>query len=43
MLQLLGHTVDWHHWAVAGGFTVFGWFAALVILRNYRARVSYWV
>ena len=40
---LLGHTVDWHHWAVAGGFTVFGWFAALVILRNYRARVSYWV
>lgn len=40
---LLGHVVDWHHWAIAGGFTVFGWFAALVILRNYRARVSYWV
>ena len=40
---LLGHTVDWHHWAVVGGFTVLGWFAALVILRNYRARVSYWV
>ena len=40
---LLGHTVDWHHWAIVGGFTVFGWFAALVILRNYRARVSYWV
>jgi ABC-2 type transport system permease protein len=40
---LLGHTVDWHHWAIVGGFTVVGWFAALVILRNYRARVSYWV
>jgi ABC-2 type transport system permease protein len=40
---LLGHAIDWHHWAIAGGFTVFGWFAALVILRNYRARVSYWV
>jgi ABC-2 type transport system permease protein len=40
---LLGHAVDWHHWAIVGGFTVAGWFAALVILRNYRARVSYWV
>ncbi|RDI18681.1 galactan export ABC transporter permease subunit Wzm/RfbD [Lentzea flaviverrucosa] len=40
---LLGHAVDWHHWAIVGGFTVIGWFAALVILRNYRARVSYWV
>ncbi|SDK65654.1 ABC-2 type transport system permease protein [Lentzea albidocapillata subsp. violacea] len=40
---LLGHAVDWHHWVVVGGFTVVGWFAALVILRNYRARVSYWV
>ncbi|HEX8868414.1 MAG TPA: ABC transporter permease [Lentzea sp.] len=40
---LLGHKVDWHHWAVVGGFTVVGWLLALVILRNYRARVSYWV
>ncbi len=40
---LLGHYVDWHHWAVVGGFTVLGWLGALVILRNYRARVSYWV
>jgi ABC-2 type transport system permease protein len=40
---LLGHTVDWHHWAVVGGFTVGGWILAMVILRNYRARVSYWV
>lgn len=40
---MLGHTVDWHHWAVVGGFTVIGWLLALVILRNYRARVSYWV
>ncbi|MET9628555.1 ABC transporter permease [Lentzea sp. NPDC006480] len=40
---MLGHKVDWHHWAVVGGFTVVGWLLALVILRNYRARVSYWV
>ncbi|MFI6100747.1 ABC transporter permease [Lentzea sp. NPDC051213] len=40
---LLGHRVDWHHWAIVGGFTVLGWVLALVILRNYRARVSYWV
>jgi ABC-2 type transport system permease protein len=40
---LLGHAIDWHHWAIVGGFTVVGWLLALVILRNYRARVSYWV
>jgi ABC-2 type transport system permease protein len=40
---LLGHVVDWHHWAVVGGFTVVGWTLALVALRNWRARVSYWV
>ncbi|MDX8143955.1 ABC transporter permease [Lentzea sp. BCCO 10_0061] len=40
---LLGHEVDWHHWAIVGGFTVVGWALAMVILRNYRARVSYWV
>ncbi len=40
---LLGQTVDWHHWAVVGVFTVVGWCGALVVLRNYRARVSYWV
>ncbi|RKT52010.1 ABC transporter permease [Saccharothrix australiensis] len=40
---LIGHAQSWHHWAVAGAFTVVGWGLALVALRNYRARVSYWV
>jgi ABC-2 type transport system permease protein len=40
---MIGHPVSWHHWAVVGGFTVVGWFLALVALRNFRARVSYWV
>ncbi|SMD21449.1 ABC transporter permease [Lentzea albidocapillata] len=40
---LLGHVVDWHHWAIVGGMTVVGWAVALVALRNWRARVSYWV
>ncbi|ASO17814.1 ABC-2 type transporter [Actinoalloteichus hoggarensis] len=40
---MLGEWASWHHWAIVGGITVLGWGAALVILRNYRARVSYWV
>jgi ABC-2 type transport system permease protein len=40
---LLGHTQDAHHWVVVGAFTVVGWALALVAMRNYRARVSYWV
>ncbi|WP_309110179.1 ABC transporter permease [Saccharothrix sp.] len=40
---LLGQVQDWHHWVVVGAFTVVGWALALVALRNYRARVSYWV
>ncbi|MEV0677143.1 ABC transporter permease [Actinosynnema sp. NPDC050436] len=40
---LLGQQQDWHHWVVVGGFTVVGWAVAVVALRNYRARVSYWV
>lgn len=40
---LLGHTIDWHHWAIVGVLTVVGWTLALVALRNWRARVSYWV
>ncbi|GLZ32529.1 sugar ABC transporter permease [Lentzea sp. NBRC 105346] len=40
---MLGHPILWHHWAVVGGLTIFGWFLALVALRNWRARVSYWV
>jgi ABC-2 type transport system permease protein len=40
---LLGNTQSWHHWAVVGAFTVVGWGLALVAMRNYRARISYWV
>lgn len=40
---LIGNEQSWHHWAIVGGITVFGWGLALVVMRNYRARVSYWV
>lgn len=40
---LLGQTQDWHHWVVVGAFTVVGWALAMIAMRNYRARVSYWV
>jgi len=40
---LIGNEQSWHHWAVVGGFTVVGWALAFVAMRNYRARVSYWV
>ncbi|MBK1784357.1 galactan export ABC transporter permease subunit Wzm/RfbD [Prauserella cavernicola] len=40
---LIGNEQSWHHWAIVGAFTVVGWLLALLVLRNYRARVSYWV
>jgi ABC-2 type transport system permease protein len=40
---MLGQAIVWRHWAVAGGITVVGWLAALVVLRRFRSRVSYWV
>jgi ABC-2 type transport system permease protein len=40
---MLGEPIVWRHWYVAGAITVLGWAAALVILRNYRSRVAYWV
>lgn len=40
---LIGNVQSWHHWAVVGAFTVVGWLLALLAMRNYRARVSYWV
>ena len=40
---LIGNTQSWHHWAVVGAFTVVGWCLALLAMRNYRARISYWV
>lgn len=40
---LLGTDQQLHHWIVVLSFTVAGWLLALLIMRNYRARVSYWV
>lgn len=40
---LIGNIQSWHNWAVVGGFTVVGWALALLAMRNYRARISYWV
>ena len=40
---LLGLQQSWHHWVVVGAVTVVGWALALVAMRNYRARISYWV
>jgi len=40
---LIGGIQSWHHWAVVGGFTVVGWGLAFLAMRNYRARISYWV
>ena len=40
---LIGSEQSWHHWAVVLAITVVGWALALLAMRNYRARVSYWV
>ncbi|MGW1682080.1 galactan export ABC transporter permease subunit Wzm/RfbD [Saccharopolyspora sp. NPDC002376] len=40
---MLGSPIVWHHWLIVGVFTVVGWAVALVVLRNYRSRISYWV
>ncbi|MFM9378934.1 ABC transporter permease [Gordonia sp. VNK21] len=40
---LLGHHVAFYHWLVVIGCTVVGCLAALVVMRNFRARVPYWV
>lgn len=40
---MIGQTVSPVSWLVAVGFTIVGWAIALVAMRNYRARVSYWV
>lgn len=40
---LIGQVQSWTHWLVAGVVTVVGWTLALIVLRNYRARVAYWV
>jgi ABC-2 type transport system permease protein len=40
---MIGQSFEPRHWVVTLAITVVGWAAALLILRNYRARVSYWV
>lgn len=40
---LIGQAVSIWSWVVVGGITVVGWLLALATMRNYRARVSYWV
>jgi ABC-2 type transport system permease protein len=40
---MLGQETVWHYWIVVGVITVVGWAAGLVCMRNYRARVAYWV
>lgn len=40
---LLGESVAFYHWAIVIGCTVVGCLLALFIMRNYRARVPYWV
>lgn len=40
---MIGDPVVGRYWVIAGAITVVGWTLALLVLRNYRARVSYWV
>lgn len=40
---LLGEPIVIRYWLVASLITVVGWAVALLCLRNYRARVPYWV
>ncbi|MGH3914176.1 MAG: galactan export ABC transporter permease subunit Wzm/RfbD [Pseudonocardiaceae bacterium] len=40
---MIGQSFELRHWAICLAITVVGWAAALLVLRNYRARVSYWV
>nr|WP_024332642.1 ABC transporter permease [Gordonia hirsuta] len=40
---LLGQSVAAYHWWIVIACTAVGWAAALLVMRNYRARVAYWV
>lgn len=40
---LLGDNVEFYHWEIVLGCTAAGWLMAMVVMRNYRARVAYWV
>jgi ABC-2 type transport system permease protein len=40
---MLGEDQQAYHWYIVLAITVAGWALALFFLRNYRARVAYWV
>jgi ABC-2 type transport system permease protein len=40
---LLGQDIVWRSWYVVLAITVVGWGVGLLCMRNYRARVAYWV
>ena len=40
---MLGEPTMWRNWVVVAAIAVVGWAAALLALRKYRPRVSYWV
>lgn len=40
---LLGEHVEFYHWGIVLGCTAIGWLLALFVMRNFRARVAYWV
>jgi ABC-2 type transport system permease protein len=40
---LLGAPQELHHWVVVIVLTILGWVTAAFALRQYRARVPYWV
>ena len=40
---LLGESIAAYHWWVVIACTALGWAAAMVVMRNFRARVAYWV
>jgi ABC-2 type transport system permease protein len=40
---LIGQAVNIWSWVVVVGIAVVGWGLALLVMRNYRSRVSYWV
>ena len=40
---MIGEPFEFRHWVVCLTITVVGWAVALLVLRNYRSRVSYWV
>jgi ABC-2 type transport system permease protein len=40
---LVGQSIDWWSWVIAGGLTAIAWAAALFLMLRYRNRISYWL